>query len=85
MNPELQSYYERRLSMMGDDAWNDLMNDVTDMYEATNRLENIPDEKTLYFRRGEISIMKWMLSLKGMSEEAYHQLLDEDKDVPNAA
>ena len=25
MTPELQSYYERRLSMMGDPAWKDLM------------------------------------------------------------
>ena len=78
MTPELQAYYERRLSMMGDRAWRDLLEDVQAMLDATNDITNIQDEKTLHFKRGEISIMRWLLSLKEVSEEAYQQLRNED-------
>ena len=78
MTPELQAYYERRLSMMGDRAWRDLLEDVQAMLDATNDITNIQDEKTLHFKRGEISIMRWLLSLKEVSEEAYNTLRNED-------
>jgi len=81
MTPELSSYYERRLAMTGDDAWNDLMFDVQEMLAATNRLDGVDSEKTLWFKKGEISIMNWLLSLRDVSEDAYQQLLDEDKNA----
>ena len=81
MTPELQKYYEKRLSMMGDKAWDDLMEDVRNMLTATNNVSAIPDEKTLHFRRGEISIMNWILSLKDTSEQAYIQLKEEHADA----
>ena len=80
MTPELQAYYERRLSMMGDEAWSDLMDDVRQMAEATNRLDGVDDIETLKFRKGELSIMNWLLSLKEVSEMTYLQLKEEDED-----
>jgi hypothetical protein len=74
MDKDLQQYYERRLSLMADPAWADLMEDVQNMLNATNDISAIQDEKTLHFRRGEISIMRWMLTLKETSEQAYNQL-----------
>ncbi len=78
MTPELQAYYERRLSMMGDRAWRDLLEDVQTMLDSTNDISNIQDEKTLHYRRGEISIMRWLLSLREVSENAYQQLKEEN-------
>lgn len=78
MTPELQRYYEDRLSMMGDKAWKDLTEDVEAMLQSTNDLFSVQDEKTLHFRRGEISMMRWILSLKEISEQAYEQLKDDD-------
>ena len=79
MTPELQRYYEQRLSMMGDNAWKDLTDDVQKMLDATDTLDGIPDEKTLHFRRGEVSMMRWILALKEISEQAYIQLKEEDE------
>lgn len=81
MTPELQAYYERRLSMMGDRAWRDLLEDVQAMLDATNDITTIQDEKTLHFKRGEISIMRWLLSLREVSEMAYQQLKEEDAET----
>lgn len=77
MDEILKKYYENRMSMMSSDAWKDLMEDVQTMFDATNNVSAIQDEKTLHFRRGELSIMQWLLSLKVMSETAYQQQKDE--------
>lgn len=74
MSPELRKYYENRLSMMGSTAWKDLMDDIQEMLSATNTLDSVPDEKTLHYKKGEVSIMRWMLSLKSISEESYEGL-----------
>jgi hypothetical protein len=74
ITPELQRYYEDRLSMMGTVAWKQLTEDVQTMLTATNDISSIQDEKTLHFRRGEISIMRWILTLKSTTEEAYEDL-----------
>jgi hypothetical protein len=78
MDEILQKYYENRMSMMSSDAWQDLMEDVQTMFNATNDVSAIQDDKTLHFRRGEISIMRWLLNLKTMSESSYQQLKDEN-------
>lgn len=78
MTPILQKYYEDRLSMTGMPAWKDLMDDIQTMFDATNDIMNIPDEKMLNFRKGELSMMRWLLSLKQVSEESYEALQNED-------
>lgn len=77
MTPELQRYYEERLSMCASEGWKDLMDDVMDMLAATNTLDGVTPENMRY-KQGEISIMRWMLSLKEISEQAYEQLKEED-------
>lgn len=76
MTPELQRYYEERLSMMGSNAWKELMEDVSEMLKATDTLSGVTAEN-FRFKQGEISIMNWMLSLKTISEAAYQELQDE--------
>lgn len=77
MNKELQDYYEERLSMMGSQGWKDLMEDVQNMLEATNRIDNIDSSEKLWLSKGEVSIMKWLLGLKEMSYKAYEDLKNE--------
>ena len=74
---KLQRYYENRLAMMNTEAWADLMEDIQGMLNSTNNVMSIQDEKTLHFKRGEISMMNWMLSLKDMSKIGFEQLRGE--------
>jgi hypothetical protein len=77
MTPELQRYYEDRLSMMASDAWNDLMEDVETMLKATDTLSGVTQDN-FRFKQGEVSIMKWLLSLRDTSTKAYEELQLED-------
>ncbi len=77
MTPQLQRYYEERISMCSSEAWKDLMEDVETMLAATNTLDGVTKDN-VDFKKGEVSIMRWMLSLKEVSEQAYQQLKDDD-------
>jgi len=78
MNPELQKYYEERFSMMVTPGWGDLMEDVDGMINALNNLSAIEDEKSLQFKKGELSILLWLKNLRQVSSDAY-----EDLNAPN--
>jgi hypothetical protein len=79
MTPELQAYYEGRADMMQSDAWRDLITDLQGMRDATDKLSIVKSTDDLWFRKGELSILDWMLNLQDMSEKAYAQLKEDDE------
>lgn len=79
MNRELQAYYEDRFSMMATKGWQDLLEDLELMISSTDTLSGIETEQQLHFRKGEMSIMNWIKTLKESSTEVYEQL-QQDED-----
>ena len=63
---------------MGSAGWVDLMDDVDTMINSINNLSSIPDEKTLHFRRGELSILIWLKNLRSVCEQAYEELNEKN-------
>jgi hypothetical protein len=78
MNPELEKYYEERFSMMSTQGWIELMEDVDKMIEPLNNISTIADEKSLQFRKGELSILIWLKNLKQVSERAFEDLNEKN-------
>lgn len=74
MNRELQDYYENRFAMMATQGWNDLLEDLELMITSTDTVSGIDTEQQLHFRKGEMSIMNWIKTLKESSAEVYEQL-----------
>lgn len=60
--------------MMSTDAWRELMRDVENMLAATDKASVIKSNDDLWFRKGEISIMQWLLKLQETCETAYKEL-----------
>ena len=77
MDKELQQYYEDRFTMFTTKGWKDLVEDIQKIKD-TIKVEDIPDEKTLFARKGELRIMNWLLNLKDVSEQAHQDLENED-------
>jgi len=78
VNPELQKYYEDRFDLFSRQGWADLMEDVDNMLIPLNNVSTIADEKSLQFRKGEISILIWLKTLKSVSEQAYEDLNEKN-------
>ncbi len=79
MNRELQDYYENRFAMMATKGWQDLLEDLELMITSTDTLGGIETVEQLHFRKGEMSIMNWIKTLKESSTEVYEQL-QQDED-----
>ena len=78
MTPELQKYYEARFDLMSKEGWKDLMEDIDAMIESLNNISTIPDEKSLHFKKGELSILTWLRTLKEVSERAFEELNEKN-------
>ena len=78
LDPSLEKYYESRFDMMSTEGWKDLSVDIDIMIESLNNLSVIPDEKTLMFKKGELSILTWLKTLKEVSERAYEELNEKN-------
>ena len=78
MSPELQKYYENRFSMMGSDGWKDLVEDIDSMIASLNNISVISDEQSLQFKKGELSILTWLKTLREVSERAYEELNEKN-------
>ena len=78
MTPELEKYYEERFSTMATIGWRDLMEDVERMIEPLNNIATIADEKSLQYRKGELSILTWLQNLKQVSERAFEDLNEKN-------
>lgn len=78
MDKKLQTYYENRFSMMSTDGWRELLEDAQAMFDSLNQVLPIQTEADLHLKRGQLDILQWILSLKGVSEQAYEQLLSGD-------
>jgi hypothetical protein len=78
MTPELQKYYEDRFDLFSRPGWTDLIEDIDKMLAALNNVSSIADEKSLQFRKGEISILTWLITLKEISERAYEDLNEKN-------
>ena len=74
MTPELQKYYEERFSMMATQGWLDLIEDIDEMIKSLNNLSAIEDEKSLQFKKGELSILLWLQNLRKVSSDAYEDI-----------
>jgi hypothetical protein len=78
MTPELQKYYEDRFDLFSRRGWDDLMEDIDNMLIPLNNVSTIADEKSLQFRKGEISILIWLKTLKDVSSRAYEELNEKN-------
>lgn len=80
MSPELQKYYEARFDMMASQGWKDFIEDIQNMVNSYDKVERIKAVEDLYFTKGQLDILNWVINLKETSSEAYKELSDE-KDI----
>ncbi len=77
MDKDLQKYYEDRFDMMSSQGWKDLMEDADKMSIQYNNLFEVSTEAELNFKKGQIDILLWLLSLKETSEQAWLELQED--------
>jgi hypothetical protein len=85
VDKQLEKYYEERFSTMATQGWKQFLEDVQGIFDAVNKVAPIQNELDLYFRKGQLDILQWVLTLKESSEQAYEALqADSSGDAQNA-
>ncbi len=74
MDKQLEKYYEERFSTMATQGWKQFLEDVQGIFDAVNKVAPIQNELDLFFRKGQLDILQWVLTLKESSEQAYEAL-----------
>lgn len=74
MDKELQAYYEARFDMMTSKGWQDLLEDLSKVAEVSRDLDRCTSVEDLYYAKGQLDILNFILKLKQASEDAYEEL-----------
>jgi hypothetical protein len=78
MDKALQDYYENRFDMMSSQGYKDLIEDASKMLTEYNNINNLNSGEDLFYRKGQVDILTWLVSLKEVSERAWEELNEED-------
>lgn len=78
MDRELQQYYDERFSLFATKGWQELLEDLEVMLEQYEDITKIPDEQTLWYRKGQVDILQYLLNLKKLTEQTYEELSNEN-------
>lgn len=78
MDRELQDYYESRFSMMSTKGWQDLIEDIQNLFDNYNKINTAESFEEFHKRKGQLDILQWLLSLKQVSEQTYEELKNEE-------
>lgn len=78
MTPELAHYYEERFTMMATTGWKQLVEDIEELKKNYELVSNVKSPDDLYFRKGQLDIIYWLLNLKEISEQSYEDLKREE-------
>ena len=71
-----ERFLEDRLGMMETDGWLDLVQDIKNLEESIVNLDSINSEQDLWFIKGQLRLINFILSLEDSTNLALEELQD---------
>ena len=75
---ELEKFYERRFDLFATIGWTELLEDFDNLKKGYEDLAKINTIEELWYTKGQVDMINYLLNLKTLSEQAYEELIDED-------
>ena len=69
-----KEYYKARQNLVEQDGWRDLVKELTNLKEIYNKLDSIESERDLWFAKGQVSILRQMITLEEATKLAVEEL-----------
>jgi hypothetical protein len=69
-----KKFYNDRISLTEQDGWLDLIEEFSNLEQLYNNLDSVESEKDLWFNRGQLSILRQVLSLEETTKLAMGEL-----------
>lgn len=74
LTQEDSRFYHDRLSLIEQDGWRDLIEELKNLEDITNKLDSVESEKDLWFARGQLSILRQVIGLEETTKAAAEEL-----------
>ena len=71
-----ERFLEDRLGMMETDGWLDLVQDIKNLEESVVNLDSINSEQDLWFIKGQLRLINFIISLENATTIALEELQD---------
>ena len=78
MNQDDLEFYERRFDLFAQEGWKDLVEDFEQLKKNLSDLAQISTEQDLWYRKGQIEMINYLIQLKTLTEQAYEEGINED-------
>ena len=78
MNQDDLEFYERRFDLFAQEGWKDLVDDFEQLKKNLSDLAQISTEQDLWYRKGQIEMINYLIQLKTLTEQAYEEAINED-------
>ena len=69
-----KQFYHNRLSLCEQDGWRDLVQELSNLEDQINTLDTVDNEKDLWFIKGQLSILRQVISLEEVTKQAAEEL-----------
>ena len=74
VDDQTKEFYRARTDLVEQDGWRDLIEELKNLEELYNKLDSIESEKDLWFAKGQLSILRQILSLEDTTKLAVEEL-----------
>ena len=74
VDDQTKKFYRDRTDLVEQDGWRDLIEELKNLDELYNKLDSIESEKDLWFAKGQLSILRQILSLEDTTKRAVEEL-----------
>ena len=78
MSNEDLEFYERRFDLFALKGWTELIDDLDTLKQQLQDLSQIRTEQDLWYRKGQLEMVNYLIQLKTLTEQAYEELINED-------
>lgn len=75
---ELQAFYEQRFDLFMQAGWKDLVEDFQELAKTVGDITKCTDEADLWYRRGQLDMINYLINLQDLTEAAFEELDDEN-------
>ncbi len=80
MSQEDLEFYERRFDLFALKGWTDLVEDFEQLKNNLVDIAQISTEQDLWYRKGQVEMINYLIQLKTLTEQAYEELINEDTE-----
>ena len=74
VDDQTKKFYRARTDLVEQDGWRDLIEELKNLEELYNKLDSIESEKDLWFAKGQLAILRQILSLEDSTKRAVEEL-----------